>query len=156
MAPIRTAAELPLLILAPNEAAVTRATATSLAQSLPSDFKRRLPFSVEFTRAASAITVHAEQGGTAWPAEPILSNVPVTVRVTYLFHCGVPLVGALMCRSLSRLLGGGVPAVATRPLSAESPERLRTLVAPTAVFAVLEAEATLPNQGAAYETGDAE
>lgn len=154
MTPVRTAAYLPLLILAPNESAVTDSNAASLKGSLPAAFASRLPFALEYTRAATVVTVHSREGAEQLAVEPIGRTAPVTVRVTALFHCGVPLVAALMCRSLGALTGSG--ALADRLKLAESAEALDDLVVPSARFIALTAEATLPNQGAGYYASQGE
>ncbi|HVY28779.1 MAG TPA: TadE/TadG family type IV pilus assembly protein [Polyangiaceae bacterium] len=168
MVSIRAAATMPLLLLAPNETAVTVIGADSLGGSLPSDFVSRLPFSLEYTSLAAAITVHTSAGTEELAPDPISRDAQVTVRVSYLMPCGVPVVSALMCRTLAALLdppnetssqAGKATAptespVARRLRHANGVSALRDLVSPSARFVVLTAETTLPNQGAAYEHGN--
>src|SRR5262249_33776551 len=118
---------------------------------------------LDYTKAASAITVHAAPGSAELAPEPIDAKASVTVRVTYVYQCGVPIVRGLMCSSLESLLAqkkgfslfgvtfGQPPSkLAARLGLAESPQ-LDHLVPKDASVVVFEAEATLPNQGAAYE-----
>jgi hypothetical protein len=166
MVSIRAAATMPLLLLAPNETAVTVVGADSLGGSLPGDFVSRLPFSLEYTSLAAAITVHTTPGTEELAPAVISRDAQVTVRVTYLMPCGVPVVSALMCRTLASLLEPpkeaasmavdpaatpATSAVARRLSHASGASALKELVSPTARFVVLTAETTLPNQGAAYE-----
>lgn len=166
MVSIRAAATMPLLLLAPRETAVTVVGAESLGGSLPSDFVSRLPFSLEYTSLAAAITVHTSSGTEELAPEPIARDAQVTVRVTYLMPCGVPVVSGLMCRTLASLLEppsettsatvnpGAKPtesAFARRLRHANGVSAIKDLVSPTARFVVLTAETTLPNQGAAYD-----
>jgi hypothetical protein len=162
MAPIRGAAYMPLLALAPSRAAVRPTTDASLRGSLGSGLLGNLGFALAYVRAAAVVTVHASAGAEAFAPEPVGPNEPVTVRVTFLYHCGVPLVRTILCKSLTSLLGprsagglgglfGGEPTKLAQRLSlAEAAAALPELVASRERFAVLTAEATLPNQGAAY------
>lgn len=165
MVSIRAAATMPLLLLAPSETSVTVVGADSLGGSLPSDFVSRLPFSLEYTSLAAAITVNTSPGTEELASERIPRDAQITVRVTYLMPCGVPIAGALMCRTLASLLEppkdkpNGPTNTAVReesPLArrlrhASGVSALETLVSPSARFVVLTAESTLPNQGAAYD-----
>lgn len=163
MVPIRAASTMPLLLLAPNEAAVTKAGADSVAGSLPDDFVSRLPFSLEYMSKAAVITVHTAPGTEQLASEHIPYTAQITVRVTYLMPCGLPVASTLMCQTLSSLLGDSIDSKKRNLFdSAESPfarrlrhasgaAGLRHLVSATARFVVLTGETTLPNQGAGYE-----
>jgi hypothetical protein len=166
MVSIRAAATMPLLLLAPNETAVTVVGADSLGGSLPTDFVSRLPFSLEYTSLAAAITVHTSSGTEELAPEPIPRDAQVTVRVTYLMPCGVPVVSGLMCSTLASLLEPPTetpsaaaspaatptqPAFARRLRHASGVSAIKDRVSPSARFVVLTAETTLPNQGAAYD-----
>ena len=163
MTSIRQAAEFPLLSLAPMEGAVVRPKDGSVGSSLSATVAGQLIFALGYTRAAAVITVHVSSSDEL-AAEPVARDAAVTVRVTYLYACGVPLVRALLCRSLDSLLGsphhsslfGSLLDGTTTPLGkrfelAEDRGGLQRLAGPGSFFAPLGAEATLPNQGAAYE-----
>jgi len=153
MIPIREAAEFPLLSLAPNEASVVRPQEGSVAASLGSSVAGQLVFALGYSRAATVISVHVGDSEQLAP-EPIARDAAVRVRVTYLYSCGVPLVRALMCSSLASLFGseseGNVTPLGKRFDLAEDQGGLQRLAGPGAFFMPLNAEATLPNQGAAY------
>lgn len=162
MASIREATEFPLLALAPREDSVTRPADGSVATSLGSSATGQLVFALGYTRAAAVTTVHVG-GSDELAPEPVDPHAPVSVHVTYLYSCGVPLVRALICRSLSSWLGAprssfwSLPGGSERtPLGkrfnlAEDRGGLERLAGPGSFFAPLSGEATLPNQGAAYD-----
>ncbi len=162
MDPIRTAAYFPLLALAPRPSTLLGSDAQSLGDSLPEGFGGRMQFGLDFSRAATVVTVHDVPGAEVLAVEPVEPKAPVTVRVTYLFHCAVPLARTLVCDTLSSLLtpetslfGFGTPtgknaALIRRLKLAEAPGALQMLAGPASRFVVLTAEATLPNQGASY------
>lgn len=164
MVSIRAATTMPLLLLAPNESAVAVGGADSVAGSLPGDFVSRLPFSLAYTSVASVVTVHTATNTEELAEENIPRTAPITVRVTYLMPCGMPLVRILMCQPLAKLLksstdSSSVPAAvdseesvfARRLRHAQGVAALKGLVSPTARFIVLTGQTTLPNQGAAYD-----
>jgi hypothetical protein len=160
MAPIRAAAYMPLLTLAP---ASSRAT---LAASVDARLAGDVSASLDYTKAASVITVHAAPGAAALAPEPIDGKAAVTVRVTYVYQCSVPIVRGLMCSSLDSVLAqkkgfsifgltfGQQPSKLAQRLSLAESSQLGHLVPTEASVVVFEAEATLPNQGAAYEDKD--
>ena len=157
MAPIRTAAYFPLLVLAPRPSTLSGTGAQSLGDALPKGFEARMRFGLAYSRAATVVTMHDAPGEEALAVEPIEPKAPITVRVTYFFQCGVPLVRALICDTLATLLapaGGVVGAppnkAAARLKLVESPGSLQALAGAGSRFVVLTAEATLPNQGAHY------
>jgi len=159
MAPIRTAAYMPLLVLAPKTGP-DGAHAPSLAASLPSELGSALGAALAYTESATVVTLHTRAGTEALAPEPIAPNATLTVRVSYLYQCSVPLVRELLCRSLKALTepaepasGAGEPAaaLADRLRLAEAPGALATLAGSGALFYVLRGEVTLPNQGAAYD-----
>jgi hypothetical protein len=137
MVPIQTAALVPLLPLAPRADPAT----DSVMASIVAATKNQLPFALKYSRAATRVTLHDAPDDASLANEPIKANANVTVRVSYLFHCTVPLVRVLMCR--------GFDAVTTA--NPDYPmEQLKQLVGTDDRFKLLSAEATLPNQGAAY------
>jgi hypothetical protein len=125
-----------------------------------------LPFALAFTRSAAVVTVHTRAGTDELAPEPVPRDSTITVHVTYLYECGVPLVRALVCRTLASLLEPHTngnegtsqrqsnAALGARLELAEVPGALDELVPPQARFAVLSAEVTLPNQAAAYDWSD--
>jgi hypothetical protein len=164
MVSIRAAATMPLLLAAPNESTVTIGGNDSVAGSLPSDFIARLPFSLEYTSMAAAITVHTATNTEELASVKIPRNAPITVRVTYLMPCGIPVARALMCQTLASLLksstdspsvgsafGSEESVLARRLRHAQGVQALKHSVSPTARFIVLTAQTTLPNQGAGYD-----
>jgi hypothetical protein len=160
MEPVRMAAYLPLLVLAPK--AINTSGSSSLSGSLPSNFVEALPIALAFTRSAAVVTVHTRAGTDELAPEPVPRDSTITVRVTYLYECGVPLVRALVCRTLASLLEphtNGKEGTSQRQPNAALGARLELaevpeLVPPEARFAVLSAEVTLPNQAAAYDWSD--
>jgi hypothetical protein len=154
MRPIRNAAYQPLLALAP------RLSGRPAGQSLADGLGGQLVRALAYTRGAAVVTVQATPGSDEL-AEKVEPKATVTVRVTYFYQCSVPVVRALVCRSLARLLEESLEGpddegsvgrfldLKQRFDQAEDPRGLRAL-AGDAFFTVLEAETTLPNQGAAY------
>ena len=163
MLPIRLAAYTPLAILAPPIRIGDERVADTLSMS-------GLAGSIRYNQAASAVTIQAQPGADLRPHS--VSNEPgstVTVRVTYLYTCTVPAVRRLLCRSLRSIRGsrpGGWFSIlrdvagagrnasqrhaADALAQAENPSGLDSFADPEARFALMTAEATLPNQGAAY------
>lgn len=164
MVSIRAATTMPLLLLAPNESAVAVGGTDSVAGSLPGDFVSRLPFSLAYTSVASVITVHTASDTEELAVVNIPRTAPITVRVTYLMPCGMPLARMLMCQPLAKLLKSSTDSpnvraalsseesvFARRLRHAQGVGALKDLVSPSARFIVLTAQTTLPNQGAAYD-----
>jgi len=143
MVPIQTAAMLPLLPLAPSEG-LTREQNESIAGALNASSLHQLGFAVEYTKSAALVTVHDSPDNESLAFEPIGVDAPVTVRVTYLFHCTIPIVRSMMCGTLQGLARKG-ELIGTVAFSAMG------IMRPDARFKVLTAVATLPNQGAAYQ-----
>lgn len=145
---IREAAYAPLAVLAPPPRILWSGRNRSLHEAVGGSTGplERFAFGyLVYGRAASAITLHAAPGDGA-----IVTRVPpradVTVRVTYLQHCAVPIAARLVCRR-----GRDLPEEVLRDLShVESPSTLRLLLLGERHFAAVRAEATLPNQGARY------
>jgi Flp pilus assembly protein TadG len=161
MAPIRAAAYMPLLTLAPESSQAT------LAGSVDAGVASNVSEALDYTKAASVLTVHDAPGSAELAREPIDGKASVTLRITYVYQCGVPIVRRLMCSSLKSLLGqekgfsafgvtlGQQPSKLAQRLSLAESSQLGRLVPIDASVVVFEVEATLPNQGAAYEDKDA-
>lgn len=144
MVPIRAAAYLPLLSIAPNEGIVREQT-DSVGGALVASSNHQLGFAVQYTKAATVVTLHDAEDTQALAMDPVGSKSPVTARVTYLFHCTIPVVRAIMCQS--------PVSIATRGLlPAAVAFKTKGIVRPDARFKLLTATATLPNQGAGYLT----
>ena len=141
MVPIRTAALLPLLPLAPSES-LRQAQSESVAKSLSSTSDQQLGFALSYTKAATFVSLHDTDDAATLAVEPIGPTASVTARVMYFFHCTVPVVRALMC--------GGPRKAQLAMLGVATGEHIADLVNPDARFKSLTATATLPNQGGKY------
>lgn len=157
---IRSAAYVPLSVLAPapeqlDGLAFGSSVHPSRAETSLSDALGKSPLAriasgfFAYARAAAAITFPVAPGSTGirqLARTTFADDEPVTVRVTFLYFCGVPIVRAWICDPAAELADRGASrelAHAEQPLSLE-------LLGPGQTFAVLSAEATLPNHGAAY------
>jgi hypothetical protein len=163
MVPIRTAAYVRLLTLAPKTTA-TGERSDSVMASVSSDLLGDLVSALAYTESAAVITLH-RNGAVELPLEPIPSTAPVTARVTYLYTCRVPVVRVVMCRTLASLMAPAdeseaaeaeASVLAERMQFSERPAELERAVGVGARLAVLSADVTLPNQGAAYVYAEAE
>lgn len=153
---IRRAVSRPLSVLAPDP--------TELASRLSGDVHR--PVSATLGTGASRIgvglatyndwaaAVTFPQGAGA--AQLHVHAVPgeadmITVRVTYLYRCAVPVVAALMCDSITASALRGAAEGAFAELSrVPSPLGLAALLRGGGYHRVLRAEASLPRQSAGY------
>jgi hypothetical protein len=183
---IREAVYVPLAVLAPSSDFLL-SNGGSLSTAIGSSpLLRFASGELIYSRGAAAVTLRAAPG-----SDEVLDHVgahdDVTVHVTYLFHCGVPLASFLLCNPLWDLAGYGAalaelskidpskPLEAAQALQklrqdfpaadeyqriaddlarAESPALLLPYLLTGGRFLVIEAEATLPNQGADYYRGD--
>lgn len=125
LAAIRLAAGIPLMAVAPTPAAVvlTRSQQNVLAAigdpesglSMPAS---RAVFALLYNRGAMAVSFPSAyrgegrmdqlRSGISFAAPDLHRDppTPVTVRVSYLFHCAVPLVNRLMCSSAMYIAAG--------------------------------------------------
>jgi len=185
---IRRAAYMPLAALAPplsQLAAAFHIGGSGLASDVGNG-GRFLAGLFLYNRAAAMVTLRDDAG-------KVITSIPadgnITVHVTYLFYCGIPIANAIICRSATDLVSFAADAVrditdrvrdgdivgaknAAQGLGkqvssarddfntlkaelawAESPWLLAPLALTGAHFLVLQAEATLPNQGACYYPG---
>ncbi len=179
---IRTAAYVPLLTISPD---LSRLWSEESVKQAIGEAPRRLISGLIYNLGATAITVPSSPGSndlkvTVGPKEL------VTVRVTHLFHCGVPIISGLICDDFYSLMSGlpldFLKEVGSKAVSGDftvsdvqawneqykrEKERLKDLEAPVAEltaaespglqllggrarFRILQAEASLPNQGASY------
>lgn len=170
---IRSAAYLPLVPIAPS-VVLDEDTQSSVRTSYARGDESFVEGAIDYGRAATAVTFPIAPGSDEL-RERFDPYEPVVTRVTYLFHCGVPLVKRFICDAALELAlpGAGtpqedsafrwsfgslarsgdthsdVPRAVDELAHAESPET----IAPWASrgrFLVLRAEAVLPNQGAGY------
>jgi Flp pilus assembly protein TadG len=114
---IRYAAYVPLSALSPQPdrvvawfkhafAGVSGDTIISAIGNIPET--RLLTGLLAYNRVGAAITFPTAPEANDLRADPATiaaDEKQLTVRVTYLFHCGVPLVSALMCKSLWQISG---------------------------------------------------
>jgi hypothetical protein len=159
VAAIRSAAYAPLSGLAP-------AAFADRQEGLDRSFAvKDLSMVASYNRAAAVVSLVDAPGSFA-PAPPVIApDGDVTVRVTYLYTCSVPLVRMLMCGSRDDLTGAATADASSLTAAqtvlrfllgrAESPSDFDAFSVHGERFTVLVGEATLPNQGAAYETAGA-
>lgn len=103
--------------------------------------------SARYNRSAVAVTF-PEHPGASRLRDRFDIDDDVTVRVTYLYHCGVPLVRYVMCDSQDEVVHS---AAGDELRYAERPWGRELLGLSDARFKVIRAEATLPNHGAPYD-----
>ncbi|HEX4477069.1 MAG TPA: hypothetical protein VH142_18390 [Polyangiaceae bacterium] len=150
---IRRAASAPLAPFAPSASEVIQwflpNTPESVARAVGSSGLDRPLFGLLAYDAATVAVTFPDAPASTTLATTTVSSDSVTVRVTYLFRCGVPVVAALACKSLTDVLSD---SNASRELAHVADTRERDLLKGTHErFLVLTAEATLPRQSAGYE-----
>src|SRR5690606_4179056 len=84
MGPIRQAAYAALLPLAPSPAAF--GAPSSLGNAVQAGWLDYLDFSVQYTRAAAAVSIIRAPGSDRLVSEKVARKADVTVRVAYAFH----------------------------------------------------------------------
>ena len=156
MTAIRLAATTPLLTLAPRMDSM--GSTDTLEKNLVSDSATQLAFAYGYTEAAAAVVVKSSESNDALAYDPIDSKGSVTVEVTYLYYCGVPVVRGLICRSLSYLLDSHADSddakKAERLSQFANPRVLTALGSSSGRYTILTGQATLTNQGANYLTAE--
>ena len=111
---IRSAASIPLLAVSPSFSQLVGSE--SVYTAIGGDpAERGLTGAAVYNRTAVAVTFPTSLGGTDFTRD-FEENGDVTVRVTYLFHCAVPLVNRIMCDDIVSLKTG-VPIAAIRHLA---------------------------------------
>src|SRR5690606_26217574 len=95
MRDIRSAALLPLLAVAPSAAQLD--DEADIASAIGTGPARAATGARIYNHAALAVTFPEASRGDAFRDRITEPEGPLTVRVTYLFHCGIPLVPILMC-----------------------------------------------------------
>ncbi len=133
---IRSAASIPLSSLAPKRPA-SGPTTVSTALGGRSSFDR-----LSYHDAALAVSFPSVPGAKNSRASFAVDD-DVTVRVTYLQHCGVPLVRYFLCDRARSVTGGDLS-------HAVLPAGSQRAALGDARYKRLTAEATLPNHGAPY------
>ncbi len=101
---IRAAASIPLIAVSPNLSSLVgyRSVANAIGAG---DTDRLGSDAALYTRGAVAVTFPSAPGASSYRTS-FGKHDDVTVRVTYLYHCGVPLVRYLMCESVASLHSG--------------------------------------------------
>jgi len=105
---IRAAASMPLAAISP-----------SLSQLIDSDSVRTAIDSPEARAATGVFMYNNSAMGVTFPTAPLATSYrdsfshgdQVTARVTYLFHCGVPLVNRMMCETYPAIRLGPAAAL---------------------------------------------
>lgn len=143
MEPVRTAGYMPLITLAPR-ARLAQPGKETVASGLVSPTGAQLEYAMQYTKAAAAVAIQTSPEASYIALDSIGPNDAVTVKVSYAYHCSIPIVRALICRSIKQLAKSDVYMV-------RAGRELPNLVSPDARFKLLSATATLPNQGAEYE-----
>jgi hypothetical protein len=149
---VRRAAYLPLAVLAPAlsapEVAGLPGVPRDLAGAVDGPWSRVLFGFFLYDRVGSAVTFPEQPGAERLRdlgnnAEPFADDAVVTTRVSYLYACTVPIARELVCDHLLEILahpGELSHAEWSAPAYAAFGDR----------FLLLQAEASLPNQGAPY------
>ena len=105
MRTIRTAASMPLLAISPSFEQMTGDPSIYAAIG-GSPGERAANGGVLYNRFAVAVTFPTAPGSNRF-RETFGSNDPVTVRVTYLFHCAVPVAREILCNDYASFRTGG-------------------------------------------------
>ncbi|MBW2460473.1 MAG: pilus assembly protein [Deltaproteobacteria bacterium] len=111
---IRTAASIPLLAVSPSYEQLVRDS--SVARALTGAESRFLTGSTVYNRTAVAVTFPSSPGDDRYE-DRFDSRGRVRTRVTYLFHCGVPVVSRILCDDYLSLRTG-FPRAAAEDLAA--------------------------------------
>ena len=110
---IRSAASIPLLAVSPSLSQLMGSESVySAIGGNPAE--RGLTGAALYNRTAVAVTFPTARAGSEFKTD-YEANEDVTVRVTYLFHCAVPLVNRIMCDDIISLKTG-VPLAAAQHL----------------------------------------
>ncbi len=146
---IRSAATVPLTILAPG-AQVLTAQANDMSSALTPMTLAQSNSSELYTDLLTQVTLHDTPTGAGYAAEPIAPDATVTAQVVHYYQCEIPLVRRLACKTLSAL--SSAPDSSTRESFVQALRSNPALnqYVEGRYFYVLTAKATLPNQGARY------
>ena len=111
MGAIRTAAGAPLMAISPSLSQMLGDE--SVMDAIGATQERGALGASAYSRSAMAITFPNGQGSSAYRTNfPGGRNTQITTRVTYLFHCGVPLANRILCESYGSLRLGPAGAAA--------------------------------------------
>lgn len=152
---IREAVYAPLAAISPAPAGLLSGGSTTLHDAVGGGAGALGRFAaglLAYVRGATVVTLRAGPG-SAEVVSRVAPRADVTVHVTYLQQCSVPIAARLMCDGIATLAGDGrmgASPAARKLTAAENPALLLPSMLRGARFAVVEAEATLPNQGASY------
>jgi hypothetical protein len=112
---IRAAVYLPLIAVAPSFLELASAP-SSVSAAIDHGALSRLAGGVAYNLVATAVTFPTAPGAASFRSHDYGPTDDVTVRVTYLFKCEIPIVGAFICDSMVDLATGlpltGVAAAA--------------------------------------------
>lgn len=164
MQAIRAAAYHPLAVLGPAPSTLLRHPTLrgelGSEDLVDSPWARLLAGRLLYVKGAASISLHPS-GDTETVLTDVAPREAFTVRVAFLFPCGVPMVAGWMCAGRSRrwlqLLGMGseeAGRLEEATAYAESSTARDLVLATTPYLALFEAQATLPNHGAHYYARD--
>lgn len=136
---IRSAASIPMLAVAPSAPQVN--DDDSVRNAIGLGDQRAAHGAQRYNEAAMAVTFPTGPGANSFRTT-FDRDDPITVRVTYVMHCSVPLVPVLMCDEANSL------DLQPEEASQIDTGYLSSLTNPR--FQVVRAETTLRNQGANY------
>ncbi len=150
MVPIRTAAYAPLIALSPHDRAWLEGG--SVRDGVSSGFVESLRFALQYTRAATSISIHDSPNSETLARDPVPWGEDITLRVTYLFQCSIPLVRSILCKALSHWVPPADSDEDEPHLLAQSelPDTLSEIAPESARFLPIVSEVTLPLQSAGY------
>lgn len=143
LAAIRTAASMPLAAISPSALQLDRSATESIRQAIDDPDSRAATAVFMYNEMAMAVTFPQSPGSSSYRTSWSHGD-QVTTRVTYLFHCGIPLVNRMMCRGYGFLEGDGMDEIATN----SSASGLAGFAG--SFFKILRGEATMPLQSARY------
>lgn len=166
LAAIRAAVHAPLAAITPDPSLVRAllgggARADDLARAVGEASNDRFLLAAEsYVRLATAVVFPAEPNSSVLDHGVVILGDRITVRVSHLVPCSVPIVGPWMCERLgwdrkhARLIAAAATPERARALSelASAPDAFRQVGFSRAhiAVAVLQAEATMPLQHAEY------
>lgn len=128
-----------------------------LADQITASSTARLAYgALVYAPRSAAVTLHVGEGEALTEIPP---RAVVTLKLAFLMPCGVPLVGPLMCHSGRALLQAQLLPEFSSEDERETMQHLQHVASPMqrdvglmlgGSYALITAEATLPNQGANY------